>query len=153
MAKITKRASAETSESGGEFVTTAGTARKAAAKKQRVASKKATAKKSVGKKKLVKQSSGKSTGTKKPAPSKKTAARKSVAITKAGKNSAPQAKNASAVVVSRQISSVERRLMIAEAAYLRAQSQGFLSNEEEDWLLAEAEIDSLLTRTNVLVAD
>ena len=43
--------------------------------------------------------------------------------------------------------------MIAEAAYLRGESQGFLSDEQEDWLLAEAEIDSLLVRTDVVVSD
>ena len=39
----------------------------------------------------------------------------------------------------------ERRQLIAEAAYLRAESRGFAAGgEAEDWLLAEQEIDSRL---------
>jgi hypothetical protein len=38
-----------------------------------------------------------------------------------------------------------RRAMIAERAYLRAERRGFAPGREaEDWLAAEAEIDSLL---------
>ncbi|MEO8159374.1 MAG: DUF2934 domain-containing protein [Betaproteobacteria bacterium] len=43
------------------------------------------------------------------------------------------------------ISSQERQRMIAEAAYLRAEQRGFAAGwEQEDWLLAEAEIDRLI---------
>jgi hypothetical protein len=36
--------------------------------------------------------------------------------------------------------------MIAEAAYLRAEQRGFASGYElEDWLLAEHEVDALLS--------
>ncbi|HEY5102812.1 MAG TPA: DUF2934 domain-containing protein [Steroidobacteraceae bacterium] len=36
--------------------------------------------------------------------------------------------------------------MIAEAAYLRAEQRSFASgHEEEDWLLAEREVDALLS--------
>jgi Protein of unknown function (DUF2934) len=39
-----------------------------------------------------------------------------------------------------------RRAMIAEAAYLRAEQRGFVSGYElEDWLLAEREVDALLS--------
>jgi hypothetical protein len=39
-----------------------------------------------------------------------------------------------------------RRAMIAEAAYLRAEERGFVSgNELEDWLVAEREVDALLS--------
>jgi hypothetical protein len=39
-----------------------------------------------------------------------------------------------------------RRAMIAEAAYLRAEQRGFASGYElEDWLLAEREVDALLS--------
>ena len=39
----------------------------------------------------------------------------------------------------------ERRAMIAEAAYLRAEQRGFSAGgEKEDWLAAEAEVDALL---------
>ena len=39
----------------------------------------------------------------------------------------------------------ERRALIAEAAYLRAERRGFVPGQEtEDWLAAEAEVDGLL---------
>ena len=39
----------------------------------------------------------------------------------------------------------EREYMISEAAYYRAERRGFApSNEMEDWLQAETEIDSLI---------
>jgi Protein of unknown function (DUF2934) len=39
----------------------------------------------------------------------------------------------------------ERRSMIAEAAYLRAERRGFTPGREtEDWLAAEMEVDALL---------
>ena len=43
------------------------------------------------------------------------------------------------------ISAEDRRAMIAEAAYLRAERRGFASGHEtEDWLAAEVEVDALL---------
>jgi hypothetical protein len=43
------------------------------------------------------------------------------------------------------ISADDRRAMIAEAAYLRAERRGFASGHEtEDWLAAELEVDALL---------
>lgn len=45
------------------------------------------------------------------------------------------------------ISSLERRALIARAAYLRAASRGFAPGyETEDWYAAEAEIDAQLGR-------
>lgn len=39
----------------------------------------------------------------------------------------------------------DRRRLIAEAAYFRAEQRGFVpGNEVEDWLAAEMEIDALL---------
>jgi len=39
-----------------------------------------------------------------------------------------------------------RRALIAKTAYLRAERRGFAPGHEvEDWLLAEAEVDALLT--------
>jgi hypothetical protein len=39
----------------------------------------------------------------------------------------------------------DRRAMIAEAAYLRAERRGFApGHETEDWLAAEVEVDALL---------
>jgi hypothetical protein len=44
-----------------------------------------------------------------------------------------------------EISPDQRRAMVAEAAYLRAERRGFAhGNEVEDWLAAEAEVDRLL---------
>jgi hypothetical protein len=41
----------------------------------------------------------------------------------------------------------ERRRMIAEAAYLRAERRGFRGGDpHEDWIAAEAEIDAMLMR-------
>ena len=50
-----------------------------------------------------------------------------------------------AVVKVRQITAADRRQMIAEAAYLRAERRGFAPGGEiEDWLAAEEEVDALL---------
>jgi hypothetical protein len=43
------------------------------------------------------------------------------------------------------VSTDDRRAMIAEAAYLRAERRGFVPGyETEDWLAAEVEVDVLL---------
>ena len=43
------------------------------------------------------------------------------------------------------VSADDRRAMIAEAAYLRAERRGFVPGQEtEDWLAAEVEVDALL---------
>ena len=47
--------------------------------------------------------------------------------------------------ISAVMNADERRHLIAEAAYLRAESRGFAAGgEAEDWLLAEQEIDRRL---------
>jgi hypothetical protein len=52
---------------------------------------------------------------------------------------------ATASAGTRAVSAEVRRAMIAERAYLRAERRGFAPGREaEDWLGAEAEIDSLL---------
>jgi hypothetical protein len=44
------------------------------------------------------------------------------------------------------VSADERRALIARAAYLRGQSRGFPpGGEAEDWLVAEKEVDALLS--------
>ncbi len=46
---------------------------------------------------------------------------------------------------TRAVGAEARRAMIAERAYLRSERRGFAPGREaEDWLAAEAEIDSLL---------
>lgn len=105
-----------------------------AAPKKKAAVKKAVAKKAAAKKATVKKkATSKKAVAKKAAPRKKAAAKKAAA--------------------SRQINTADRRQMIAEAAYLRGESQGFLSDEREDWLLAEAEVDALLAKSNIAVVD
>lgn len=48
------------------------------------------------------------------------------------------------------VSADERRAMIAQAAYLRAERRGFAPGSEvEDWLAAEADIDALLEAGNI----
>lgn len=43
------------------------------------------------------------------------------------------------------VSADDRRAMIAEAAYLRAERRGFTAGHEtEDWFAAEVEVDALL---------
>jgi hypothetical protein len=43
------------------------------------------------------------------------------------------------------VSADDRRAMVAEAAYLRAERRGFIpGHETEDWLAAEQEVDALL---------
>ena len=57
----------------------------------------------------------------------------------------PVSRNATAPARGRAVSAEARRTMIAERAYLRAERRGFAPGREaEDWLAAEAEIDSLL---------
>jgi hypothetical protein len=46
------------------------------------------------------------------------------------------------------ISPEKRRLMIAEAAYYRAQRRGFRGDPVRDWTEAEAEIDAQLLNRN-----
>jgi hypothetical protein len=61
---------------------------------------------------------------------------------RASVGTAPPSIAASAAAVSDEM----RRAMIAEAAYLRAELRGFASGYElEDWLLAEREVDALLS--------
>lgn len=50
--------------------------------------------------------------------------------------------------VGAMIDPERRRALIAEAAYLRAKQRGFMPGHEvEDWLAAEAEIDTALAAT------
>lgn len=88
---------------------------------------------------VKKSSSGKTKAKAKSATGKKTAAAakpvaKRVTVKK------PRTKKAATM-----ISPDDRRRMIAEAAYYRAQARGFDGGDElADWLAAEAEVDSLV---------
>lgn len=92
----------------------------------------------------------KTTATSKPAVAVKAVAKKAPAA-KAEKVPAPKAATAAkkpAVAKVRGKKSVtpeQRYMMICEAAYFKAQRRGFApENEIQDWLDAEAEINSLL---------
>lgn len=70
---------------------------------------------------------------------------------KAGVSQKETSKTRSPVVTgnkgSASISANERRQLIAEAAYYRAEARGFAPNGEiDDWLAAEAEVDRRLLR-------
>jgi hypothetical protein len=131
MAKTTKQMSAKTDESGAELANIKSASRKVAAK----------------------NASTESPPSSKTATAKKAVTEKSVANKTLAGKAAPRKKVATGALVPRQISSAERRGMIAEAAYLRSEAQGFHSDEQEDWLLAEVEIDNLLIRSDVIVSD
>ena len=72
-------------------------------------------------------------------PAVKTAAGKTAAIKPRAATARPRAKKAYGV------SAEERRRLIAEAAYFKAERRGFPEDGAlEDWVEAEAEIDALL---------
>lgn len=81
------------------------------------------------------------TGSVRPAetasPAEKAAPRRSAAPLKGGEPTGSKVT---------KVSQEARRAMIEQAAYLRAERRGFTAGGEvEDWLLAEAEVDALLT--------
>lgn len=58
---------------------------------------------------------------------------------------APASENSTAVLQRSAIDQESRRAMIATAAYFRAEKRDFVPGGElDDWIRAEAEIDSLL---------
>ena len=54
---------------------------------------------------------------------------------------------------SRSITAQARHELIAQAAYLRSESQGFAGDPRLDWLAAEAEVDANLTKGRIKVLD
>ena len=79
----------------------------------------------------------------KKAASKKTAAKKAAAKRPAAKAAAAGRTALPA------ITGEERHRLIAEAAYLRAEAQGFGSDQHGDWLAAEAEVDARLLQQQI----
>lgn len=132
MAKTTRKTTAKTTgpASAGEV--------KPEATPAKAASKKATVKKTAVKKAPAKKA------TTKKAVAKKTATKKAAA---------PARKPAATGNKTPRISTEQRQRMIAEAAYLRAESLGFCSDPKEDWLTAEAEVDARLAAAGIRVAD
>ena len=125
-------------KTGSRTGTTKKAASSAKAKPASKTTKKKTAKSKVTKKKVAKKVARKTT------PRKKTATRK-----KAASKRATSSKAAPAVVEStrRSVSADERRRMIAEAAYYRAERLGGRVDPTRNWLEAEAEIDAVLMGT------
>ena len=117
----------------------------------RIATKPKVTKKAAAKKKTKAQKTSKSAAT------KDAAAKKTSATKKAGPRAAGQKKSAvkegTRKAVAQRILASERHQMIAEAAYLRAEAQGFTSDKHEDWLMAEAEVDAHLAKAGRKVVD
>lgn len=77
----------------------------------------------------------------------------STSKTTAKKSAAPatprKTKKTTQVVKGAQVTPEERYNMIAEAAYYRAESRGFVGGDPaQDWVEAEAEIDAALGLTH-----
>ncbi len=72
---------------------------------------------------------------------KKTTTRKS---TRSGGNKSTSRKTTAKTKASASFSTDQRESMIREAAYYRAESRGFCSDPQQDWLEAEEEIDRQL---------
>jgi hypothetical protein len=119
------------------------TSKNTAAKAADVA-KAAAKKKTVAKKTIVRKTTAKKAPTRKVLSKKKAASTTNTRIA-AVRKGLPRTKAIS------QITAVERHAMIAEAAYLRAESQGFISDATEDWLLSETEIDARLEKAGVRI--
>ena len=107
--------------------------------------KKKVAKKKVAKKKVAKKTAAAKSPAKK-APAKKAATKKTTA-TKKTVAKKPAAKRAPA----RQVTLEERHRLIAEAAFLRSEAQGFRGDPCQDWLSAEADVDARLAREGITV--
>jgi hypothetical protein len=93
---------------------------------------------------VPKKAAPKAAGQEKAA-AKKPGAKKPGAKKPAAKKVAPKA--------TQRILASERHQMIAEAAYLRAEARGFASDQHEDWLMAEAEVDARLAKAGRKVID
>lgn len=145
MAKTTdKRGSVEDKGAGSTSAKAADAS--PAAKADKPAAGKVTTKKAAAKKAVVKKTVAKKTVAKK-ATTKKASVSKSAAPTAAAKKT-PAKKAAPPTITAG-----ERRGMIAEAAYLRAEAQGFNGDTYQDWVAAEAQIDAYLAETGTVVVD
>jgi len=102
------------------------------------------------KKTTASKTAGDKTTKKKPQAKKKTAS-KQVTASKATVRKATARNTGAPKAAPRQITAAQRHQLIAEAAYLRAESQGFFGDQREDWVLAEAEVDARLHKANVRV--
>lgn len=117
--------------------------------KEAITPRKAVSKKASTKKQPVKQPAAKKIANKKAVA--KPATVKAAPAKKPAKKKVASAAAAPAKSGMRRISAADRLQMVAEAAYLRGESQGFLSDEREDWLVAETEVDAMLAKANIQV--
>jgi hypothetical protein len=112
-------------------------------------------KKTTAKKKSAAQQTSKDAATKDVA-ARKASVPKKAAPKAAGREKAAAKKPAAKKVApkaAQRILASERHQMIAEAAYLRAEARGFASDQHEDWLMAEAEVDARLAKAGRKVID
>lgn len=115
------------------------TTKKAAEKANADAAAKKVTKKKVAKKAAVKKATTKKAVAKK-APAKKAATKK-----------APAMRAATTAATSRTVSPAQRHQLIAEAAYLRSEAQGFMGDPCQDWIDAEAEVEARLAKAGIRV--
>jgi len=80
------------------------------------------------------------------ASAKKAAVAKAPAKKPAAAAKKPVAKSATASAKKGVLTPEQRYMMVAEAAYYRAERQGFMGDPAQDWVAAEAEIAALLKR-------
>jgi histone H1/5 len=106
----------------------------------------AAAGKAVSKKPVAKKAAAKKT-VKKAAAKQKTAKKK--VVKKAVAKKAASRKTATGG--DNTVTAQRRHELIAQAAYLRSESQGFLGDAAADWLAAEAEVDDRLTKAGIKV--
>lgn len=82
----------------------------------------------------------------KKAPVKKAAAAKAPAKKPVAAAKKPAVKSPAAPAAKGSLTPEQRYMMVAEAAYYRAERQGFMGDPAQDWIAAEAEIAALLSR-------
>ena len=112
------------------------------------------AKNSAAKKPVTKKAASGKGETGKAAVKTQRTAKKTVAKkTTAKKKSASKSEGAAGGIVTPQVTYAERHQMIAEVAYLIAESKNFLSDERENWFHAETAVDCLLARKSVTITD
>lgn len=120
---------------------------------------KAAKKKASSKKKLVKKAAAKKVTTTKATPKKappkkatpKTAEAKKATVKKSTPKKGVGKKTVAPKKPVKQISAQQRHDLVAQAAYLRSESQGFFGDAAADWLAAETEVDARLVKAGIKV--
>jgi len=99
--------------------------------------------------KTTKEKTVKKPAAAKPAKKEVKASAKPVAV--AAPAPAPAKPVAKAKSAPKTISAQERYHMIDEAAYYRAEKNGFQVDPQENWIAAEREINELMAKQNIVV--